>query len=117
MLDLGFPIGVHSDDGATALHAAAYAGSAPVVRLLLGRGADPEAPDGQWDSPALEWAVMGSGERPDDCPAPDWVATVRVLIEAGASTECISSALSPDNSKPPGADVAELLRTHGIGGD
>ena len=113
MLDLGFPIDVRRDDGATALHAAAYAGSAPVVRLLLDRGADPEAPDGQWESPALEWAVIGSGFRPKTSPHPDWITTVRVLIEAGASTQGLS--LSPDAQKPPSPEVAELLRTYGVG--
>jgi len=115
MLDLGFPIDVRRDDGATALHAAAYAGSAPVVRLLLDRGADPEAPDGQWESPALEWAVIGSGFRPKTSPHPDWIATVRVLIEAGASTGGLD--LSPDALKPPSPEVAELLRTYGVGSD
>ena len=115
MLDLGFPIDVRRDDGATALHAAAYAGSAPVVRLLLDRGADPEAPDGQWESPALEWAVIGSGFRPKTSPHPDWIATVRVLIEAGASTQGLS--LSPDAEKPPSPEVAELLRSYGVGSD
>jgi ankyrin repeat protein len=115
MLDLGFPIDVRRDDGATALHAAAFAGSAPVVRLLLDRGADPEAPDGQWESPALEWAVIGSGFRPKSSPHPDWIATVRVLIEAGASTQGLS--LSPDAQKPPSPEVAELLRTYGVGSD
>ncbi len=115
MLDLGFPIDVRRDDGATALHAAAFAGSAPVVRLLLDRGADPEAPDGQWESPALEWAVIGSGFRPKTSPHPDWIATVRVLIEAGASTQGLS--LSPDAQKPPSPEVAELLRTYGVGSD
>jgi ankyrin repeat protein len=114
MLDLGFPLDVRRDDGATALHAAAYAGDAPVVRLLLDRGADPEAPDGQWESPALEWAVIGSGFRPNTSPHPDWIATVRVLIEAGASTQSLS--LSPDDTKPPSPEVAELLRSYGVGG-
>ncbi len=115
MLDLGFPIDVRRDDGATALHAAAYAGSAPVVRLLLDRGADPEAPDGQWESPALEWAVIGSGFAPRTTPHPDWITTVRVLIEAGASTQGLS--LSPDAQKPPSPEVAELLRAYGVGRD
>jgi ankyrin repeat protein len=112
MLDLDFPIGVRRDDGATALHAAAYAGSVPVVRLLLDRGADLEAPDGQWQSPALDWAVVGSGQHPKTSPHPDWVTTVRVLIEAGASTEGIS--LSPDDPKAPSAEVADLLRALGV---
>ena len=115
MLDLGFPIGTRRDDGATALHAAAYAGSTPVVRLLLDRGADLEVQDGHWESPPLEWAVVGSGNRPKTSPDPDWVSTVRALIEAGASTAGIS--LSPDDPKRPSADVAELLRAYGVSGD
>jgi ankyrin repeat protein len=115
MLDLGFPVDSRrGDDGATALHAASYAGSARVVRLLLDRGADLEALDGQWESPALDWAVVGSGERPTACPNPDWIATVRILVEAGASTDAID--LSPDNTKPPSAEVADLLRGYGVAG-
>jgi ankyrin repeat protein len=54
MLDLGFPVGTRGgDDGGTALHTAAYAGSADVARLLLDRGADIEARDTTWDSTPL----------------------------------------------------------------
>jgi ankyrin repeat protein len=116
MLDLGFPVDARrDDDGATALHAAAYAGSVPVVRLLLDWGADLEALDGQWHSPPLDWAVVGSGQRPATSPHPDWAATVRILIEAGASTQSIS--LSPDDPKPPSPEVTTLLRAYGIGAD
>lgn len=114
LLDLGIPIGSRSasDDGATALHVAAYAGSAEVVTLLLERGADLEAGDTTWGSTPLEWAVIGSGERPRTNPSPDWVATVRTLIEAGASLEAIT--LSPDDPKRPSAEVAGLLRSYGV---
>lgn len=115
MLDLGFPIEARGDDGATALHAAAYAGSATAVRLLIDRGADLAALDGSWDSPPLDWAIVGSGYRPTTSPDPDWLGTVRMLIEAGASTEGIS--LSPDAAKPPSAEVAELLRSYGVRAD
>jgi hypothetical protein len=41
MLDVGFPASATGgDEGRTAMHAAAYAGSANVIRLLLERGAD-----------------------------------------------------------------------------
>jgi ankyrin repeat protein len=115
MLDLGFPVGARGDNGATALHAAAYAGSAAVVRLLISRGADLRALDGQFDGSPLDWAVVGSGYRPATAPQPDWVATVQALIRAGASAEEIS--LSPDDPKPPSAEVAEILRAHGAGAD
>ena len=100
MLDLGFSRetrgGAH---GSTALHAAAYAGSASTVRLLLDRGADIEARDSTWDSTPLDWAAVGSGERPTTNATADWVETVRILLDAGASLDGIT--LSPDDPKAP----------------
>jgi ankyrin repeat protein len=111
MLDLGFPIESSGGDwGGTALHLAAYSGSANTVRLLLDRGADIEAHDNNWNSTPLEWAAVGSGEKPRNDPAADWVETVRILLDAGASTDLIT--LSADDPKPPSAEVAELLRAH-----
>lgn len=117
MLDLGFPLDTRAareDNGATALHAAAAAGSPATIRLLLERGADIEARDTTWDDTPLGWAIVGSGMRLGHDQAPDWVAVVRALIEAGAPTEGI--ALSPDDQKPPSPEVASLLRSYGIPG-
>lgn len=109
MLDLGFPVDAQDrDDGGTALHAAAYAGSADAVRFLLDRGANLEARDATWDSPPLDWAAVGSGERPRTNGHPDWIATVQALLDAGASTATIT--LSPDEPKQPSPEVAALLR-------
>jgi ankyrin repeat protein len=114
MLDLGFPVETRGgQDGATALHAASYAGSASTVRLLLESGADLEARDTTWDSTAIVWAMVGSGERSEQAADPDWVSTVRALIEAGAATDGLT--LNPDDPKPPSPRVAELLRAYGIG--
>lgn len=107
MLDLGFPLETHGDNGATALHTAAYAGSAGTVQILLDRGADIEARDATWNSTPLEWAAVGSGERPTTAPDPDWPRTVRILLENGASTDGIS--LAPDDPKPPSQEVATLI--------
>jgi hypothetical protein len=41
-------------------------------------------------------------------PHPDWPATVRALLDAGASTGGIT--LSPDDPKPPSPEVAALLQ-------
>jgi ankyrin repeat protein len=110
MLDLGFSLETRGDGGATALHVAAHSGSADTVRLLLERGADIEARDTNWNSTPLDWAAVGSGEQPENDPAANWVETVRTLLAAGASSEDI--ALSPDDSKQPSPEVAELLRNH-----
>jgi ankyrin repeat protein len=110
MLELGIPLETRGDNGATALHAAAYSGSADTVQLLLRRGADIEARDTTWNSTPLDWAAVGSGERPTNAPEPDWPKTVRILLEHGASTDGV--ALVPDDPKPPSADVAALLRPH-----
>jgi len=115
MLDAGFPPDARGKDGATALHAAAYSGSASAVRFLLDRGYDIESRDATWDSTPLDWAMVGSGQRPRHNPSPDWIATVRTLIQAGASTAWVT--LSPDDLKPPSDEVAGLLRSYGIGGE
>src|SRR5262249_48474456 len=95
MLDLGFPIESRGGNGGTALHAASYAGSIAMVRLLMGRGADLESCDTSWDDTPLGWAIVGSGFEPDTDPAADWVGTVELLIQAGARTDGIE--LSPDD--------------------
>jgi hypothetical protein len=83
--------------------------------VLLERGADLDARDATWSGLPLDWALVGSGERPNRAPAPDWVATVALLLDAGASTEGIR--LSPAAQKPPSAEVARLLRERGVGSD
>ncbi|HSC05040.1 MAG TPA: ankyrin repeat domain-containing protein [Solirubrobacteraceae bacterium] len=118
MLELGFPIDVRrdaTDDGATALHAAAYAGASDTVALLLDHGADLSARDTRWESQALEWALVGSGETPDSAPAPDWVATVAILLDAGASLDGVT--FNPDEPKQPSSAVLELLRSRGLAGN
>lgn len=115
MLELRFPIDTvrasTDSDGATALHAAAWAGSAEVVALLLDHGADLTARDTRWHSEPLEWALVGSGEAPDWAPAPDWVATVALLLDAGATLDGIPDLQEP---KAPSAAVLDLLRARGL---
>src|SRR5439155_16308462 len=108
MLDLGFPLETRGNNGATARHAAAYSGSPDTVQLLIDRGADIEAHDSTWDSTPLDCAAVGSGERPTSAPDPDWLRTVSILLESGASTSEIT--LAPDDPKPPSPEVAALLQ-------
>jgi len=112
MLDLGFPTDARSvsDDGATALHLAAYTGNPAMVALLLAHGAALEAPDTTWGSSPLGWAIVGSGQRPTETG--DWPATVTALLDAGASANDIR--VEPDDPKPPSPEVADLLRARGL---
>ncbi|MGH2852114.1 MAG: ankyrin repeat domain-containing protein [Solirubrobacteraceae bacterium] len=110
MLELGFAIDARGDFGATPLHAAAYGGSAEAVPLLLARGADIEARDTNWNATPVGWALVGSGAQPRNNPAPDWVATVQALIDAGASIK--EQTLTPDDPTPPSEEVARLVRQY-----
>ena len=56
-----------------------------LVRLLLDAGADIDARDDRFDSTPLASATVGSGAQ-EGTPG-DWVETVQLLIEAGASRE------------------------------
>ena len=68
------------DKGATPLHHAAGNARLGAVRLLLGRGADPNMPD-QWGSTPLDWA------RWADDDAEDKQEVIRLLEEAAAERE------------------------------
>lgn len=112
MLDLGFPVTARNDNGETALHEAAYAGRAEVVGLLLERGAELDARDTRFAATPLCFATVGSGEQPGYSPHGDWVRTVRLLLEAGASTRGVWV-----EGKPPSEDVGVALSGYGITGE
>jgi ankyrin repeat protein len=106
MLDLGFSPRARRF-GEQPLHAAAYHGNTPAVRLLLAAGAEVDTRDERFGATPLAFATVGSGERAGQ-PG-DWTGTVRLLIEAGASRQDVWIT-----DKPPGEDVADLLRQYGI---
>ena len=107
MLDCGFSIDERNSFGERPLHSAAYSGNAEVVRLLLERGADVDARDDRFHATALASATVGSGEQAGK-PG-DWVATVRLLVDAGASR---NGGWIP--GKPPSEEVMDLVRRYGI---
>jgi ankyrin repeat protein len=109
MLEFGFALNVQRlGDGATPVHAAAYAGRANLVRRLAERGADIDAPDGGGGLTPLRWALAGSIDRPAHSPDGDWRATVQALVDAGATIDDIEVPPEP-------ADVAGVLIAHGAG--
>jgi ankyrin repeat protein len=107
MLDLGFTTGARNGLGEQPLHAAAYAGNADMVRLLIDAGADVDCRDARFDSTPLAFATVGSGERAGQTG--NWIEVVRSLVDAGA---CRDGAWI--SGKPPGEEVADLLRGYGI---
>jgi ankyrin repeat protein len=107
MLEFGFSPNARRF-GETPLHGAAYHGNAAAVRVLLEAGAEVDARDERFESAALTFATVGSGERSGE-PG-DWTGTVRRLIEAGASTHGVWLT-----GKPPSEEVADLLTHYGIG--
>lgn len=107
MLDLGFSPRARRF-GDEPLHNAAYHGNVAAVAVLLGAGADIAARDDRFDSTPLAFATVGSREQAGG-PG-DWITTVRLLIEAGASREGVWIS-----GKPPSEEVMDMLRRYGIG--
>jgi ankyrin repeat protein len=109
LLDLGFP--PHAARfGEQPLHNAAYHGNAAAVRLLLAAGAEVDARDARFDATPLAFATVGSGEQAGQ-PG-DWIETVRLLIDSGASRDGVWIS-----DKPPSEEVTEVLRRSGIAPD
>jgi ankyrin repeat protein len=106
MLEVGFSPNVRRA-GEQPLHIAAYHGNATAVRVLLDAGAEVDARDERFDSTALAFATVGSGEQAGQ-PG-DWLATVRLLIEASAVRDDVWIS-----GKPPSEEVAQLLLHYGI---
>ena len=107
MLELGFSPHARNSFGETPLHAAAGAGNAETVRLLLHHGSEIDARDANFDGTPLGYATVGSGEQGGE--GGDWVATIGLLLAAGASREGAWVA-----NKPPSEDVAEAPHTYEI---
>ena len=108
MLDLGFGYDTRDESGGQPLHTAAYHGNADAVRLLLAAGAEVDARDARFTATPLAFATVGSGEQ--DGEPGDWMATVRLLLEAGAERHGVWVT-----DKPPSPQIAQLLDSYGIG--
>jgi ankyrin repeat protein len=107
MLDLAFSPDARNGVGEQPLHAAAYAGDADTVRLLVDAGADVDGRETRFDATPLAFATVGSGERAGQ--RGNWIEVVRLLIDAGASRDGVWV-----RSKPPSEEVIDVLHGYGI---
>jgi len=88
--------------GATPLHGAGFHGNAQMTREILRYHVILELKSREYEGTALGWAVYGSangGHRDTG----DFVATIRALIEAGATIPPHAAHLEPSEA------VLELL--------
>jgi ankyrin repeat protein len=78
LLAAGWPLDARANEGATALHWAAFHGNAEMVGELLRHGADPTLRDRSYDGTALNWARYGSehGWHPE---RGNYAATIEAL--------------------------------------
>ncbi len=95
MAKCGFDLGGFSENGLTALHAAAWHGRPDMARLLLGFHAPVNARDKTYGSSPLAWAAHGSKNCRNDDDA--YCEIVAALLDAGADNE---SAISRSGVRP-----------------
>jgi hypothetical protein len=93
MLRLGFDPAAPGPDGGTALHAACWVGSVPLVEHILARGGVPvDARDPTHDSTPLGWAAFGSVHR--RAPGGDYPGLADRLVAAGADIGAVGNRKS-----------------------
>ena len=103
MLEAGWPTDVRGESGGTPLHWAAWMGNAELARELVRHGAALEDRGDHYNMTPLGWALHGSLNSWARTQG-DYAATVRVLLDAGASP--------PDPAAGSGSDAAlEALRS------
>jgi ankyrin repeat protein len=81
MLACGFDVAATDDMGATALHWAAFTGTAAAARVLLAHGAPVDVRDRTYNASPLGWADYAACNRTN--PDGDYTGVAQLLIEAG----------------------------------
>ena len=86
LLDHGIEAGTRTvPDGDTALHIASYLGNAPLVELLLKRGAPVDLIDHRYRTPPMVWALHGW--LAEGRPTGSYPTVLRRLADAGAAVK------------------------------
>ncbi|MCC7054345.1 MAG: hypothetical protein IT355_13845 [Gemmatimonadaceae bacterium] len=96
MLDLGFDPATPGHDAGTALHCAAWQGSAPTVAAILAHASGRALvndPDAHHRSTPLGWCCHGSLHGPRDG---DFAAVAQLLLAAGARVEATEASDAVD---------------------
>jgi ankyrin repeat protein len=107
MLTAGLPVDAVSQHGATPLHWAAFHGNVEMTRKILEFNPPLEIRDADFHGAPLGWAIHGS-QHGWHCRTGDYAATVRLLLEAGATL--------PEKLDRGTAAVQEVLKRHAIEG-
>jgi ankyrin repeat protein len=97
MLEAGWAVNTAGEMGATALHWAGFHGNAEMTREILRFHAALELKSRDYSGTALSWALYGSGNGWHRDTG-DFVGTVRVLLEAGATVPPDPEALQPSDA-------------------
>ena len=97
MLGAGWPVDARGEAGATALHWAGFHGNAEMTRTILQHHPTLELKSREYEGTALGWAVYGSGNGWHR-ETGNYVATIRALLEAGATLPPHASDLEPSDA-------------------
>lgn len=97
MLEAGWPVDTPGEMGATALHWAGFNGNTEMTREILRFHPALELKSREYAGTALSWAVYGSGNGWHSDTG-DFVATVRALLDAGATLPPHAEELEPSDA-------------------
>jgi ankyrin repeat protein len=97
MLEAGWPVDTPGEAGATALHWAGFHGNAGMAREILRFHPALELKSKEYAGTAVSWTVYGSGNGWHR-ETGDYVGTIRILLEAGATLPAHAAELEPSDA-------------------
>jgi ankyrin repeat protein len=107
MLDIGWPVDARGQHGGTALHWAAWHGSAAMLRTILRYRPSLELHDRDFNATPLGWALHGSVQGWHRA-AGNYAEVVEALLDAGAGAPSLDAAARASD------EVRTVLRARGL---